>query len=218
MIGFRDISELASLLSYWLNPVDSKSPDTITLHGYVDSGRSMNALGHHLTQTGRVVRNLNYPFQQDLKKTACTLSEDVKRIVDEIAKPIDIVTHSMGGVVAIEMAQKIPTYFGKVVLLGVPYRGTWVAAMNNAIPLLNRLTPSSGQMTPCSKYLAELAEGGFPEDVSFFSVYSTDDKIIPVDSSRLPERANTYNIEISGVGHWGLIGPKNYSLVRKILE
>ena len=58
-----------------------------------------------------------------------------------------------------------------------------------------------------------------PESVHFTSIYSSDDFVVmPWKSSILPQKSNTQNVQLSDVGHLGLLGKKVGLLIERYLN
>ncbi len=179
------------------------------LHGYLQGDAAFRNLERHLYERGMNVESESYPFWRDLRIVEKQLLEKVKGIYEKSGRRVDLVGHSLGGLVSRSLAQKHPEYVRKVITLGSPHKGTYVA-------YLGLFTKSGRQMIPGSSYLREINSMPLPETVQFYSIYSLRDMaIIPHDSARLE---GAINIPIENLGHIGLIGFHTYNLIADILE
>lgn len=79
----------------------------------------------------------------------------VRRIIDKLVeeaqketRPINIISHSLGGVIAVSISQRVP--IRKIVTMGTPFGGSRVASYLRWITpnqLFNDIHPGSGPMT-----------------------------------------------------------------------
>jgi triacylglycerol esterase/lipase EstA (alpha/beta hydrolase family) len=115
-------------------------------------------------------------------------------------RPITIVAHSMGGLVArAVLCGAPPGRVGRIITLGAPHHGTALAC--------RFWWPSARQMCPGSGWLTELnarQEGRL--GIPLTTLYSRDDNyIVPAASARLEEARS---VEFQGLGHLGLLNSK----------
>lgn len=110
------------------------------------------------------------------------------------AERVDVVAHSMGGLAVRAYLRRFGTgRVAKVITLGTPYQGTWLA----------RLGPgrNAREMRPRSSWLKELQASAI--DVPLVSVWSVHDEIIaPQDSSRL---GGAREEVVFALGHFALV-------------
>ena len=234
----EEISALEELAKAQDFPLfDAELPEVLLLHGYFLGKGSLQGLAVHLQNSYDVAR-VDYPSLQDLEKTTQQLLAEIKTITDLRGEAISLVGHSMGGLVATRIAQEYPAAVKKVIALGTPFYGTFGAYTQYPLHLMCSLSsyflsfdsllsshsPGSPtdssilQMLPNSRFIRNLQEKGFPESVQFFSLYSSDDFVVlPWWSPKLPKQENTCNIQISDVGHLGLLGKRCYGIVEKVL-
>lgn len=202
---------------YFLNgkqnlPWDYSFPTVMLLHGYFVGAPSMHGLANHLEEKGFNTSCENYAFWKNLEKVELEVGENLDRICQKVGDKVKLIGHSEGGLVAYALGKRFPEKVDKVISLGAPFQGTIVA-------YLNYFVPGAKDMALGSFYLQELQEKDFPEEVSFFSLYSLYDQVvIPADSSILPTRRNVKNICVDNVCHAGLIGEKSYGIIEKILN
>ncbi|MBI2666338.1 alpha/beta fold hydrolase [Candidatus Woesearchaeota archaeon] len=225
MTFLRALSEEIATLEELANAkkksyLDAELPEVLLLPGYFLGKGSLHGLALHLQHSYDVAR-IEYPSLQDLEKTTLQLLEEIKAVTDLRGEAISLVGHSMGGLLATRIAQEYPSAVKKVIALGTPFHGTYGAYTQYPFHLLSQELSESSirQMFPKSKFLEALLGRGFPENVQFVSIYSSDDIVVmPWRSSELPERQNTRNILLSDVGHLGLLGKKCYGVVDSVLK
>lgn len=212
----RDLTDQALFLYYCSTdgviPFDYSAQATILLHGYTARQFTMYGLANYLAADCLNPFLVNYPFWRGEKGIREYLYPIVDSIADRTAQPVRLVGHSLGGLVGVDLAQEKPTLVDRVVALGAPFSGTMTA-------YIHFLIPGCRLMVPGNAFLERMKEKGFPSEVTFISMYTTLDSIIlPSDSARLLERDNVKNVEVSHVGHLGLIGPKCYTIVEGLLR
>ena len=110
---------------------------------------------------------------------------------------VDIVAHSMGGLVARAASRRVgPTVIGRIVTLGSPHHGTRLARLLPAPPLR--------QMCPESPWLSALnAAAQEGPQVPLTSIYSLEDNLVVPARSAVLEGARV--LELRGIGHVGML-------------
>ena len=194
-------------------PADS-SP-VLLYHGYLVTHRCMAGLAKHLKGNGFTSFVREYAYAGDLEEVVKRRSKKLNEFCQRTGRKVNLVGHSLGGLIALRKAQENPTLVDKVIMLGSPLNGTNIAYA----PYL--IHKSCRQMVPGSDFLKHIQEKGFPENVEFHAIASPYDEIVrPITTSLLPEDkyANVHNHYVEGVGHLGLIGPRCYNLVSDILK
>jgi pimeloyl-ACP methyl ester carboxylesterase len=128
-------------------------------------------------------------------------AEQVAARIDAIraatgAAQVFIVTHSMGGLVALAYLRRYGNaHVRRLVTIGAPYRGSVHAWLMYGACM--------GQMRPGNRWLAELAGRAPPGGPPVTSVWSWHDSMVaPQTSSRLE---GARNVELAGVGHNALL-------------
>lgn len=145
--GGKDVSELASLSALGFLPVGYYSQDRgfpVSLPGGATTDTSLDVLGARLA--------------------AHLLS---------LPKPVDLIGHSMGGLLISAALRRIPTAaVRRVVMLGVPFAGLPSAAGADVA--------QCREMTPGSAWLRAAAAAGWRADLT---IASAADEAVPVDSA-----------------------------------
>ena len=185
----------------------------VLVHGYGTTRASLALLAWRLRRDGWG------PIHAVAYRTVFgSLADATKRFEEEVtralavtaASSVDVVAHSLGGLVA-RKALRDPALAGRVrklVTLGCPHQGTKLAALG-VDPLGRELHPESD--------LVHLLGEADPAPVEATSIFSTFDALV------LPSRngflRGAANVEITGVGHnMLLLSPKVHALVREALS
>lgn len=209
-------------------------PTVMLLHGYLVGAPSMQGLANYLHSYGYNVDNQPYPFWEDLKKIELQVGENLDRICQKAGESVNVVGHSMGGLIAYSLAQKHPAHFERLITLGTPFYGTLTASSSDFIASIiyflsgqskeiEKYRGSSRQLVPGSSYLEQLHAQGLPA-VPLTVVYSTHDEIvIPWQNGRLQDqfgvpREDVEQKEVSDTGHGGLITRAYYPLILDLLK
>ncbi|MDH4229392.1 MAG: alpha/beta fold hydrolase [Nitrospirota bacterium] len=114
------------------------------------------------------------------------------------SRQVDIVAHSMGGLIAARYIGFHPGRVRRLVTVGTPFAGTRTWALSTG--------QSLAQMRPGSEFLRETTgHPEFPGATAVTSIYSRFDHVVlPFDSSRL-SHAGVTNIELQGIDHGALL-------------
>ncbi len=121
----------------------------------------------------------------DIRQSAALIARKVESLLAQTSvKQVDIVGHSMGGLVGLYYVKR----FGgrrcvrKLILLGTPIAGTWSALLG---VVFSPLGAAGLQLLPASPFLRELGEGPLPPDVEVLSVSGQRDYFAPSASAQL---------------------------------
>lgn len=186
-----------------IRPKEKGTTPVMLVHGYGANSASMMFLHWMLRRLGWPnVFVVSYtPPTANARGLAQQVANHAERIMKTCeAEKIDIVCHSMGGVLTryalinLGLAGKVDT----CVTLGSPHRGSRVAGL---VPAMG----SAAQMRHDSPFVREVAaDGDTPGDVRFFSIWSEFDNFV------LPERSalisgNAKNIHVPYHGHCSLL-------------
>lgn len=205
---------LGDFLAYHRRPGTHRP--VLLVHGYLHNRGAWVAHGWRLRRAGWTqVYSINlWPIHADLDVFAQQVRDAVARILGETgASEVDLVCHSMGGLVARAYIQQYggAEHVARFVTLSGPHHGTRLAPFG---PARNTLAMSIG-----SEYLAGLEEEAEAlRSVAVTAVYSVHDNIvIPASSAVLPEPAESH--ELAGVGHAGMLwSSRAWEHLRRALE
>jgi len=197
-----------------LEPGDPHPP-VVLLHGYAQHPANFLWLARRLERDGwrHLYAVAHTPVGGDIERSARRLGETLDRVRRTAgASRVDIVAHSMGGLVARAYirARGQASGVGRLITLGTPHQGTEI------FPRF-RLDPMVGQMRPGSPLLARLAaDDPVPRLADCISIYSADDAVVvPASRGYYP---GAFNVEVRGLGHLSLLFSRRvYALVRENL-
>jgi pimeloyl-ACP methyl ester carboxylesterase len=116
----------------------------------------------------------------------------------EPPRTVDVVAHSMGGLVAARYMVDHPGRVRRLVAIGTPFHGTrlWAMSVGRSLP----------QMRPGSPFLTEtVVRSGFPGAAALTSIHSPFDQIILPHTASRVERDGVRNVEVGGLGHNALL-------------
>lgn len=125
---------------------------------------------------------------RDIRASASMVSQQVERLLQEHPSAyIDIVAHSMGGIIALYYIKHLGGHerVRNLVLLGSPVRGTWLAWLG--VLTLGWVAPSTWQLLPNSEFLAKLLDEPLPADVTYITFAGTKDRICAPATTLLPQ-------------------------------
>jgi pimeloyl-ACP methyl ester carboxylesterase len=194
-------------------------PPAVLLHGFVDNRSVFVLLRRSLARHGwRHLECLNYsPLTCDIRTAAELLGRHIEEICVRTGhREVDIVGHSLGGLIARYYAQRLggDQRVRTLVTLGTPHSGTTVAPLASAHPIVR-------QMRPGSSVIEELrmpAPGCRTRFVSFWS--DLDQLMIPIETACIdhPDLI-AENVRVSGIGHLALpVHPAVAAGIRQALE
>ncbi len=182
----------------------------IVLHGFLRTSWSVAALEEHLGDEGRDVINWGYRTTDTrVDATVDQLAEALREALE--SRPadtrVDVVAHSMGGLVARRLAQRHPELpLGRIVTIGTPHQGAQIAALAGQFRIYRGLLGAGAtvDLEPGSELLAELppeAPAGVPVGVIVGGrgdemgynplIGGDDDGIVGVLEAELPGAADT---------------------------
>lgn len=195
-------------------------PPVLLLHGFLGTRGALFLLEQRLRSDGFTVFSVTLGGLNinDIRKSAYRIHLEVERILaraDGRFDRIDIVGHSMGGLIGLYYAQFLGGHdrVRKLVTLGTPWFGTWFALLGAASPL-GLLSPSTWQMIPGSDFLDQLQSLKIPLYVELTSIYGSDDVLCPPKSAR---RRDCVNYLIHH-GHAGLtVSMDAHRIIRRVL-
>lgn len=117
-------------------------PNVLLIHGILMNPLEMRFLGKQLQKAGFKV---HYVFYQSVMKTARQNAQLVHRKIQKLNLPdLHLIGHSLGGVIIMHMLDQfddLPN--GRVVMLGSPVNGSWVAQKVQDWPVISPLLAKS---------------------------------------------------------------------------
>jgi triacylglycerol esterase/lipase EstA (alpha/beta hydrolase family) len=187
-------------------------PVVVLVHG---TGSSVRGAWSWSYQRALVVRGFDLCSVElvdrgnaDIQASAARVAEAVDALAGT-GRRVTLLRHSQGGLVARAVLRWWPAlrpYIDDVVMLGTPNRGMPMAEL----ACLERCVTAFQQMRTESRFLAALnAVGDAAGDVSFTSVATVDDGLVPPDRARLDGAENIVVQDLCpgrAVGHSGLVG------------
>jgi triacylglycerol esterase/lipase EstA (alpha/beta hydrolase family) len=172
----------------FLDTLDDTRPPVLLLHGYLGTRGSMFMLERRLHDDGICVFSFNLGSLnvRDIRSSAFLIHRKIESILAQTpVKKIDIVGHSMGGLIGLYYVKKLGGHekVRKLVMLGTPLKGTWSAIIG--IATFGLLSSSAWQLLPGSSFLKELASGELPHRVQYYTIAAARDWICPPESTTL---------------------------------
>ena len=184
--------------------IDERHPPVLLLHGFFGTRGSMYLLERRLNRDGICVFsfNLGTVNTRDIRTSAYLIHRKIETILAQTPiKKIDILGHSMGGLIGLYYVKKLGGHekVRKLVMMGTPLKGTWAALVGVAtVGLFSR---SSWQILPSSALLDELAADPLPPEVRYYTVSAQRDWVCPPASTFL-EGATRLTVPL---GHSSLV-------------
>lgn len=173
----------------------------VFVHGYMQNRVGFLGLARSLTTKGLgPLYGINYPWFSTLEKNAARLHRFITAVCEETgAAAVDLVCHSMGGLVAVEMmrdeARKDGLKVRRLVTIATPHAGVMWRG-----PILG----SGGASLRRGSKLLE-AHAGHTLAVPTLSVYSTHDNVVhPKETSSLVKRGGM-DFEVDGAAHLSIL-------------
>ncbi|MGW4195440.1 esterase/lipase family protein [Streptomyces sp. NPDC005004] len=179
-------------------------PPVILLHGFIDNRSVFVLLRRSLAQHGRQrVESLNYsPLTCDIRTAAELLARHVEEICERTgSRQIDIVGHSLGGLIARYYVQCLggDLRVRTLVTLGTPHAGTRAIPLANAHPIVRQMRPDSAVI----EELSRPAPGCRTRFVSFWS--DLDSVMDPLEAACVEHPdLDALNVRVTGIGHLAL--------------
>jgi triacylglycerol esterase/lipase EstA (alpha/beta hydrolase family) len=178
-------------------------PPVILIHGYMMRGGVLWPMWYYLKRNG-FKRAFIFTYQKpwkDIPFFAEQLADEIKKILSLCnTDKVDLVAHSMGGLVARYYIDCLggEQHVERLVTLGTPHNGTLLWALSSFM--------SGAQMRPGSQFLTHLTENDDKlEKVSTCSIYSNFDQLIIPEESSVLEGKNMINRKVQDLGHAGLV-------------
>lgn len=173
----------------------------VFVHGYMQNRVGFVGLARALTRRGiGPLYGVNYPWFASFESNAKRLELFVDRVSAETKSPtVDLVCHSMGGLIAMEMLRnakaEAASKVRRCVTIATPHRGVaWQG------PLIG---VGATNLRRGSKLLA--AQAAYAIGLPTLSIYSTHDNIVyPKETSSIVDRGGR-DIEVEGFAHLAIL-------------
>jgi len=183
---------------------DAAAPPVLLIHGFLGTRGSMYLLERRLVEDGFVVVSFNIGTLnvRDIRRSAFLIHRKIERVLAQTPwQKIDIVGHSMGGLIGLYYAKKLGGHHRvrKLVMMGTPIHGTWAALAG--VVTLGLWSTSSWQLLPRSRFLDELMSGPMPPGVELHSLSAARDWVVPLQRTRF-SGAQTTTVPL---GHSSLV-------------
>ncbi|MCX4906019.1 alpha/beta fold hydrolase [Streptomyces sp. NBC_00878] len=199
-------------------PTPAKPP-VVLLHGFIDNRSVFVMLRRSLAQHGRQqIESLNYsPLTCDIRTAAELLGRHIEEICERTGShEVDIVGHSLGGLIARYYAQRLggDLRVRTLVTLGTPHSGTRVAPLMDAHPIVRQMRPGSGVLDELRKPTPQCR-------TRFVSFWSDLDQLMDPLETACIEHPDllTQNVRVSGIGHLALpVHPAVAAGIRQALD
>ncbi len=169
--------------------LDPVAPPILLIHGFLGTRGSMYLLEKRLRDDGFMVISFNIGAvnTRDIRRSAFLIRTKVERILaDSPWQKIDILGHSMGGLIGLYYAKKLggAARIRKLIMMGTPVQGTWIALAG--IATLGLWSTSSWQLLPRSRFLDELAAGPMPPELEVYTLAAARDWVVPLARTKVP--------------------------------
>jgi pimeloyl-ACP methyl ester carboxylesterase len=184
--------------------ITPETPPVLIIHGFLGTRGSMYMIERRLVEDGFVCVSFNLGTLnvRDIRRSAFLTHRKIERILAQTpSQKIDIIGHSMGGLIGLYYVKKLGghTRVRKLIMMGTPLRGTWAALAG--VATLGLWSTSSWQLLPRSRFLDELAQGPIPPGVEVHTIAAARDWVVPLPTTRL-RGANAMTVPL---GHSSLV-------------
>ena len=184
--------------------INDRHPPVLLIHGFLGTRGSMYPLERRLAADGITVFSFNLGTfnTRDIRRSAFLIHRKIESILAQTSvKRIDILGHSMGGLIGLYYVKKLGGHekVRKLLMMGTPLRGTWAALPG--VATLGWLSSSSWQLLPRSDFLRELEQGPLPPDVEYYTIAAARDWVCPIGSTHM-EGATQVTVPL---GHSSLV-------------
>ncbi len=117
-------------------------PNVLLIHGVLMNPLEMRFLGNQLKKSGFQV---HYIFYQSVLKNSAQNARKIHKKIKQLNLPdLHIVAHSLGGIITLHLFDQfddIPQ--GRVLMLGSPIKGSWIAQKIQTWPIISPLLSQS---------------------------------------------------------------------------
>ncbi|HRG99477.1 MAG TPA: alpha/beta fold hydrolase [Polyangiaceae bacterium] len=169
----------------------------VFVHGYFQNRVDFVYLARILRAAGLgPLFAINYPFLASVKDNAARLARFCARVRAETgAAHVDLVCHSLGGLVALELVRQDPAHVRRCVTVASPHAGVVFRG-----PILGA---SGRDLRAGSELVRQL--GASRAAVPVLSIYSSHDNVVhPKLTSALAARGGE-DVEVAHFGHFGIL-------------
>jgi triacylglycerol esterase/lipase EstA (alpha/beta hydrolase family) len=179
------------------------SRPVVLVHGLAMTHTSWFWLGRRLAAVGiGPIFGFTYFSPQSVRRSAENLAIFIQhRIAKTGADRVDLVAHSLGGIIARYYLERLggSSHVAHLITIGTPHRGTLLARFG--------LVPSGREMAADSVLFDQIGPLRASEEVRYTSIWSTHDAIIvpPASSSIAPAGED---VVFHGLGHLSLLTSK----------
>ena len=168
--------------------VDDRQPPVLLIHGFLGTRGSLYPLERRLVSEGLCVFSFNLGAlnSRDIRASSFLIHRKIESILSQTSvKRIDIVGHSMGGLIGLYYLKKLGGHsrVRRLIMMGTPVKGTWAALAG--VVTLGLWSKSSWQLLPRSRFLDELNQGSLPPDVEIYTLAAARDWVCPLPTTRL---------------------------------
>jgi triacylglycerol lipase len=230
------LRELLSVLpkraaSEWCELAHANNPrgTVVVVCGFGATERSVSAIRKRLLkdQYDVIVLAMGWSDFSDGVLGLAHMAERLNVVVQSLSRrdrPLFVVAHSAGGLVARYFLQKLGghRYSAGLITLGTPHRGTWIAALGFVTHLLLK-AKVLWELLPISRFIRELNAAELDTSVRILSIRSLEDQLCPKYSTDLPEswkRDNHIRVhDLPGLSHMDFLTSKDcYVAIANFLE
>ena len=172
----------------------AKGQPIVFVHGYFQNRVDFLYLARALSKAGLgPLYGVNYWSFGAIEQSAETLARFVERVCQEQGTPsVDLVCHSLGGLVAAEFARTHAARVRRCVTIASPHGGiAWPGPV---------LGPSGAQMRSKGEYLAARADLHW--GVPLLSIYSSHDNVVYPPTTSARGHVGGQDLVIDGPGHF----------------
>lgn len=169
----------------------------VLVHGYFQNRVDFLYLARRLRSAGSgPLYGCNFFWPQPFEASSASVSDFVERVRTKTgAEKVDLLTHSSGGLLALDLLHEHPERVGRVAVIALPWRGvTWPGPV---------LGPSGSQLRAGSTYAQgrpSRIEGG-----PVLSIYSAHDNLVhPPETSRI-SGPDVRLLEVCNLGHLAIL-------------
>src|SRR6266567_2014622 len=153
--------------------LNDQHPPVLLLHGFLGTRGSMFPLERRLGADGITVFSFNLGTfnTRDIRRSAFLIHRKIESILAQTnVKRIDILGHSMGGLIGLYYVKKLGGHekVRKLVMMGTPLKGTWSALFG--VATMGLFSTSAWQLLPGSAFLRDLELGTNPKSVQYYSI------------------------------------------------